>query len=86
MRTTRPPRQAGIGPKVELDAAAGQLFHPRGQGPDLVRAQGRGAGGCGEGDALTGVVETSELRGDARQLLDPAAPEHQTDQVEHRAC
>src|SRR3954470_22120047 len=79
-------QQAGIGPEVELDAAAGQLFHPRGDSPDLVRAQRRGACCCGKGDALTGVVETSELGSDAGQLLNPATPEHQPDQVEDGAA
>ena len=37
-------------------------------------------------DALAGVVEAAELRRDARQLLDPAAPEQQHDEVEDRAA
>ena len=59
--------QAGIDLGVELDAAAGDLFEARGQGPDLVRGQRRGAGGGGVGDALARVVEAAELGGDARR-------------------
>ena len=44
----------------------------------------RGAGGGGVGDALALVVEPAELRGDARQLLDPAAPEQQLIEVADR--
>src|SRR3954468_10225397 len=75
-------QQAGVGPEVELDATAGQLFHPRGDSLDLVRAQRRGACCCGESDALSGVVQTSELPCDTGELLDPASSEHQPDQVE----
>src|SRR5437773_411970 len=70
-------QQAGIDLDVELDAAAGELLHPLGERPDLVRAERRGAGGGGEGDALADVVETTELVREAWQLLDPAAPEEQ---------
>ena len=58
-------QQAGIDLDLELDAAAGELFEPLGQGPDLVLGQRRGAGGGGVGDALAGVVEPAELGGDA---------------------
>ena len=65
-------QQAGIDLDVELDATAGQLLQPLGEGADLVLGQRRGAGGGGEGDALAGVVEPSELGGESRQLVDPA--------------
>ena len=68
--------QAGIDLDVELDAAAGELLESR--------REGRGPRPSVSGAALVAVawmmpcaavVEPAELGGDARQLLDPAAPE-----------
>src|SRR5690242_10464334 len=62
--------QGGIDVEGELDATAGQLLQPGGHGPDLVLRQGGCAGGGGEDDALAGIVETPELGGHARELVD----------------
>ena len=53
-------------------------------GPLLLIGERTGTGDVRKDDALSLVIEPAELRRDARQLLDPAAPEHQPDQVEHR--
>src|SRR6478752_7541646 len=55
--------EVGVDLEVELDAAAGELLQPRGDGTNLVLRQGRCAGGGGEDDALAGVVEPPELGG-----------------------
>ncbi len=60
-------QQAGVDLDVERDATAGGLFEPGRQRRLLVGGQRRGAGGGGVGDALAGVVEATELRGDARR-------------------
>ena len=45
---------------------------------------GRGARGDGVDDPVALVVEPAELGRDARQLLDPAAPDEQQDEVADR--
>src|SRR6188768_3092651 len=51
----------------EGDAAAGGLFEPSGQRPDLVGGQRRGARDGGVGDALPAIVDATELGGDAAE-------------------
>ena len=62
---------------LERDLATCQLFEAGGDRPDLVGSQGRGARGGGVGQSIALVVEPPELGGDAWQLLDPAAPDHE---------
>src|SRR6516165_547132 len=76
--------QVGVDREIEVDAAAGHLLEPSGDGPDFVLGQRHGAGRGGGRDALSFVVEATELRRHAGQLVDPATPEHEPDQVEHR--
>ena len=63
----------------QLDAAAAELFEAGGQGPDLVRAHRRRAGGGGVDDVVAQVVEPGELLRHARQEVDPAPPEEEHD-------
>src|SRR5262245_521332 len=80
------PDQVGVDLELEVDTATGHLLEPGGDCPNLVLGQWRGARRGGDRDALACVVEATELGSDARQLMDPAAPEHEPDQVEHRAA
>src|SRR3954469_2857385 len=75
------PPQAGVDLHVERDAAAGGLFKPRGELPDLVLGElGRRRSG-GMRDPLALVIEPPVLGGDARQVLDPAAAKQQPDEI-----
>src|SRR5690348_15113402 len=76
-------QQVGVDLQVEVDPTAGHLLESGGDRPDLVLGQRSGAGGGRERDALSCVVEPAELGCHAGQLVDPAAPEHEADEVEH---
>ena len=82
-RTTRPPSRLGSTWTSSSMRPPVNASEPLGQGADLVLGQRGGADGGGDGDALAGVVEPPEFGGESRQLVDPAAPQHQPDQVEH---
>src|SRR6266550_4854416 len=76
-----PAEQAGVDAGLERDAAAGHLLQTGGDRPDLGIFQRDRARRGGVADVVAEVVEPAELRGDARQLLDPAAPDHEQGEV-----
>src|SRR6187399_1194095 len=67
--------------RLEVDAAARQRFEVARDRADLLGAERSRARGGGVGQSVRGVVAASELRRDARQLLDPAAPDEEQDEV-----
>src|SRR5439155_6906168 len=77
----QPAEEAVIDIGLELDPAAGHLLEAGREGPDLEVGQRRGARRGGVGDPLPSVVEPDELGDDARELLDPVAPDEQEDDV-----
>src|SRR6185369_10505695 len=72
-------RRVDVG--FECDAAAGERFEAGRDLADLVVWQWRRARGGGVGQPVALVVEAGELGRDARQLLDPATPDEEQDEV-----
>src|SRR6187402_1639921 len=67
--------------RLEGHAVPGQLLEAGRDRANLLVAERDRAGGGGVGQSIARVVAPGELGGDPRQLLDPAAPNQQEDQV-----
>src|SRR5258706_3756141 len=74
-------QQGRVDGGLERDLPACQLLEAGGDRPDLVGSQGGGTRRGGVGQSIAFVIEPPEFDGDAWQLLDPAAPDEQQDEV-----
>ena len=73
--------QAYLDRRLAGALARAQLLEAGGNRPDLVGSQWGGARGCGVGQSVALVVKPREFCRDARQLLDPTAPDEEEDEV-----
>ena len=85
IRTTTPPRSAGSTAVVEVDAAAGDALEA-GSRSRVTSSwlERRGARGGGVGQSLRWSSSRANSAATARQLLDPAAPDEEQDEVADR--